>query len=143
MDWLSLFPGFSRDKPRFMALVEAVFRQVEDLTTLTAQLQSGFSFATAEGIQLDLLAKAVGLSRMDIGADVPDETFRQYLLAKLALWTWDGTNKTVPEVLAAALPGNTQTDNGDGTVTIIPGGTLPTNAKEMFPVPAGVRVIQS
>ena len=143
MDWLSLFPGTSRDKPRCMALVEAVFRQVEDLTTLTAQLQSGLSFATAEGIQLDLLAKAVGLSRMDMGTDVPDETFRQYLLAKLALWTWDGTNKTVPEVLAAALPGSTQTDNGDGTVTIIPGGTLPTNAKEMLPVPAGVRVIQS
>ena len=137
MDWLSLFPGASRDRPRFMALAEAVLRQAGDLANLAAQLQPGFSFARAEGRQLDQLAEAVGLSRADIGTDVPDETFRQYLLAKLALWTWDGTNKTVPEVLAAALPGSTQTDNGDGTVTV-PGAMM---AERVFPVPAGIKII--
>ena len=43
MEWLSLFPGASRDRPRFMALAEAVLRQAEDLASLTAQLQPGFS----------------------------------------------------------------------------------------------------
>ena len=141
MEWLSLFPGASRDRPRFMALAEAILRQAEDLAALTAQMQAGFSFARAEGIQLDQIAEAIGLNRRDIGADVPDETFRQYLLAKLALWTWDGTNKTVPEVLGIALPGSTQTDNGDGTVSIT--GLFPTELEKSFPIPAGIRKIHN
>ena len=139
MEWLSLFPGASRDRPRFMALAEAILRQAEDLAALTAQVQAGFSFEKAEGIQLDQIAEAIGLNRRDIGADVPDETFRQYLLAKLALWTWDGTNKTVPEVLGIALPGSTQTDNGDGTVTVNTGSNLP--PEKVFPVPVGVGIV--
>lgn len=141
MEWLSLFPGASRDRPRFVALAEAILRQAEDLAALTAQMQAGFSFARAEGIQLDQIAEAIGLNRRDIGADVPDETFRQYLLAKLALWTWDGTNKTVPEVLGIALPGSTQTDNGDGTVSIT--GLFPTELEKSFPIPAGIRKIHN
>ena len=142
-DYLALFPGASRDKPRFAALAEAVLRQAADLIPLAAQLQSGFSFAWAEGVQLDCIAEAVGLRRSGPGTGVTDETFRQYLLAKLALWTWDGTNETVPAVLAIALPGSTQADNGDGTVTVTTGGTLPAEAGELFPVPAGVRIIQN
>ena len=139
MEWLSLFPGASRDRPRSMALAGAVLRQVSDLAALAAQMQAGFSFARAEGIQLDQIAAAVGLNRTDIGTDVPDETFRHYLLAKLALWTWDGTNKTVPEVLDIALPGSTQTDNGDGTVTV----TGAMMAEKVFPVPAGIKIINN
>ena len=141
MEWLSLFPGASRDRPRFMALAEAVLRQVSNLAALTAQMQAGFSFARAEGIQLDQIAAAIGLNRSDIGTDVPDETFRQYLLAKLALWSWDGTNKTVPEVLGIALPGSTQTDNGDGTVSIT--GSSPVEVSKVFPIPAGIKIIQN
>ena len=136
MDWLSLFPGSSRDKPRLMALAGAVLRQAEDLVSVIEALQPAFSFAAAEGIQLDCLAQAVGLDRGDVGADAPDEAFRQYLLAKLALWSWDGTNKTVPEVLGIALPGSTQTDNGDGTVSIT--GSSPVEVSKVFPIPAGI-----
>ena len=143
MEWLSLFPGASRDRPRFMALAEAVLRQASDLAALAAQIQAEFSFARAEGIQLDQIAAAIGLNRTDIGTDVPDETFRQYLLAKLALWTWDGTNKTVPEVLGIALPGSTQTDNGDGTVTVSMTGSLPVETREVFPIPIGIGIIQN
>ena len=130
---LSLFPGASREKARFMALAEAVLRQAADLIPLTAQLQSGFSFASAEGIQLDALAASVGLSRE---TGMTDEAFRQYLLAKLALWTWDGTNKGVPEVFAAALAGIREEDNQDGTVTVTPSGIR----QDLLPVPAGVRI---
>ncbi len=132
-DYLSLFPGETRGHPRFMAFAEAVLRQAADLASLTAQLQSGFSFASAEGIQLDMLAAAVGLRRE---SGMADETFRQYLLAKLALWTWDGTNEGVPAVLAAGLPGSTENDNQDGTVTVEPPGI----SSECLPVPAGVRI---
>ncbi len=124
-----------------MALAEAVLRQAADLITLTEQIQSGFSFAAAEGKQLDSIAEAVGLNRADLGTGIPDEIFRQYLLAKLALWTWDSTNETVPAVLDVALPGSTQTDNGDGTVTVTTGSPLP--PEKVFPVPAGVRIIHN
>lgn len=139
MDWLSLFPGSSRDKPRLMALAGAVLRQAEDLVSVIEALQPAFSFAAAEGIQLDCLAQAVGLDRGDVGADAPDEAFRQYLLAKLALWSWDGTNKTAPAVLNAALPGSRQTDNGDGTATIT--GINGEVAGKVIPIPAGTKII--
>ena len=58
MDWLSLFPGASRDKPRLMALAGAVLRQAEDLITVIEALQPASSFAAAEGIQLDSLTRS-------------------------------------------------------------------------------------
>ena len=129
--YLVLFPGASREKARFMVLAEAVLQQVVDLMTLIETIQSGFSFATAEGAQLDAIAEAVGLSR-EYG--MTDEAFRAYLLQKLKLWSWDGTNVNVPAVLPE---GVTETDNLDGTVTVSPVGTR----QDLLPIPAGVRMI--
>ena len=132
-DYLALFPGASREKARFMALAEAVLQQAVDLMTLIESIQSGFSFATAEGSQLDAIAATVGLNR-ELG--MTDEAFRAYLLQKLKLWTWDGTNVNAPAVLPE---GVTETDNLDGTVTVSPAGTR----QDLLPVPAGVRVIHN
>ena len=141
-DYLDLFPGSSREKPRFMALAETVLRQAVDLQAAVASLQGAFSFAEAEGKQLDLLAESIGLGREDTtaGTGCPDAEFRKFLTAKLALWGWDGTNEGVPAVLEAGLPGNTETDNQDGTVTITPAGVLPADKQVLFPTPAGVKV---
>ena len=129
--YLALFPGASREKARFMALADAVLRQAGDLMALIGEIRSGFSFATAEGSQLDAIAETVGLSR-ELG--MTDEAFRAYLLQKLKLWTWDGTNVNAPAVLPE---GVTETDNLDGTVTVIPAGTR----QDLLPIPAGVRMI--
>ena len=131
MDYLQLFPGASREKPRFMALAQAVLRQAVDLMALIESIQSGFSFASADGKQLDAIAEAVGLSRE---SGMSDEAFRAYLLQKLKLWTWDGTNAGVPDVLPE---GVTETGNLDGTVTVSPVGM----DKKLLPVPAGVGMI--
>ncbi len=130
-DYLALFPGASREKERFMALAEAVLRQAVDLMNLVEMIQPGYSFASAEGKQLDGIAEAVGLAREN---GMTDEAFRQYALQKLKLWNWDGTNEGVSDVLPA---GATETDNGNGTVTVSPAGTDPA----LVPVPAGVRVV--
>ena len=130
-DYLAMFPGASREKSRFMALAEAVLSQAADLMDLTAQLQSGFSFAQAEGKQLDALAGSVGIWRKGM----TDEVFRQYLLAKLCLWGWNGTKEGVPAALGAQ-PGVSENDNMDGTVTVSPAGMR----QDLLPVPAGVRV---
>ena len=132
-DYLSLFPSASREKPRFMALAEAVLSQVMDLQNLVAQIRAGYSVGSAVGAQLDAVAAAVGLRR-ESGIE-SDEAFRQFLLAKLCLWGWDGSNEGVPAALAAQ-PGVTVSDNGNGTVTVSPAGSNP----ELLPVPAGVSV---
>ena len=135
-DLLSLFPGATREKPKFMALAGAVLGQVTDMLPLIAQLQSGFSVAYAEGKQLDQIANAIGLSRNDIGSgDASDEEFRQYIRAKLALWSWDGTNKTVPAVLADEGITKMVTDRMDLSVEISADGDAP--AGNVFPVPTG------
>ena len=134
-DYLALFPGASREKERFMALAGAVLRQAADLMALIANMQAGFSFAAAEGVQLDAISEAAGIAREP---GMTDEAFRQYLLAKLALWTWDGTNGGLPAALAA-LPGTSVTDNMNGTVTVTPAGTR----QDLLPVPAGIRIIHN
>ena len=131
--YLVLFPGASREKARFMALAEAVLRQAVDLMALIDSIQSGFSFATAEGSQLDAIAETVGLNR---GMGMTDEAFRAYLLQKLKLWNWDGTNLGVPAVLPE---GVTETDNLNGTVTVSPAGVTP----DLLPLPAGIRAIHN
>ena len=131
-DYLNLFPGASREKARFMALAEALLSQAADLQHVVAEIRAGYAVGQAEGNQLDAFAESMGLRR-ETGA--ADEAFRQFLLAKLALWTWDGTNENAPVVLSAQ-PGVTVTDNSDGTVTVSPAGTNP----ELAPVPAGVHI---
>ena len=137
-DYLSLFPGSSRDKQKFMALAEAVLQQATDLMALVAEINPAFSVDHALGAQLDDLAASFGFFR---ASGMTDETFRQYIRATLALWTWDGTNTGVKPVLDIALAGSAQTDNMDGTATVNPAGTLPADAGELFPVPAGMRLI--
>ncbi len=118
-----------------MALAEAVLLQVMDLQHVVSEIQAGYAVGQAEGNQLDAFAESVGLWR-ETGAS--DEAFRQFLLAKLTLWTWDGTNEKVPAALSAQ-PGVTVTDNGNGTVTVSPAGV----EKELLPVPAGAGIIRS
>jgi len=132
-DYLSLFPAYTRGMPHFIALAEAVLRQVTDLTDLVPQLASGFSFARAEGKQLDELGTSVGIPRRE-GWD--DESYRRVLLKKLKLYTWDGTNERAFDF---AEEGEVFVDNDDGTVTART--DAPLTAGEVMPVPMGVRVV--
>ena len=133
-DYLSLFPAYTRGKPRFAALAEAVLRQVTDLMDLVPQTASGFSFALAEGIQLDASGVSAGIPRQE-GWD--DDTYRRVLLKKLKLFTWDGTNESSFGFLDE---GETLIDHDDGTVTART--TLPLPAEEVLPVPIGVKVVE-
>ena len=132
-DYLSLFPAYTRDKSRFIALAEAVLRQATDLMDLVPQLASGFSFAHAEGVQLDALGGSVGIIRQE-GRD--DESYRRVLLKKLKLFTWDGTNERAFDFVEE---GEVFVDNDDGTVTARTG--LPLAASEVLPVPLGIKAV--
>ena len=132
-DYLSLFPAYTRNKLRFIALAGAVLRQVTDLMALVPQTASGFSFARAEGVQLDALGGSVGIIRQE---SWDDETYRSVLLKKLKLFTWNGTNERAFDF---AEEGEEFADNDDGTVTARTDAPLP--AGEVMPVPMGVRAV--
>ena len=131
--YLALFPAFFREMPRFSALAEAVLRQAADLIALVPSLASGFSFAFAEGVQMDALGASVSVPRQEGWSD---ETYRAVLLKKLKLNTWDGTNETS---FSFVEEGETFIDNCNGTVTA--STALPLPAGKVLPVPLGVRTV--
>ena len=140
-DYLSLFPGSTREKARFMSLAGAVLHQVMDLQALVGELNAAFSPASAQGVQLDALGESLGLSRLDTsaGAAATDEVYRDFIRKKLIRWGWDGTNRTVPEIAEQMQAGSVENDNQNGTVTVTGAGTQPAAVKEIYPVTAGVR----
>ncbi len=125
MDYLSLFPSASRGKPRFMALAAAILRQITDLQALISSMESGFSVASAVGIQLDLLGETFHIPRLP---GQTDEEYQTYLQQRLKLYRWTGMNEDVDNVLPENV---TMSDNGDGTVTVTPSDAV-------VPVPAGI-----
>ena len=142
-DYIALFPGSTREKQRFMEMAAAVLQQVTDLQTVVGQINGAFVPESAQGSQLDALAESLGLSRLDTstGAGVTDEAFRDFIRKKLIQWSWDGTNKAVPAIVAKIQQGASQTDNMNGTVTVTGAGTQPAAVKELFPVTAGIRSV--
>ena len=142
-DYLSLFPGSTREKSRFMAVAFAVLQQAVDLQAVVGELNAAFATALAQGTQLDALGESLGLSRLDTtaGAAATDEVYRDFIQKKLIRWGWDGTNKTVAGITEQIKTGSVENDNQNGTVSIIGAGTQPAAVKEIYPVTAGVRVV--
>ena len=140
-DYLSLFPGSTREKPRLMAVASAVLQQAVDLQAVVGELNAAFAPATALGAQLEALGESLGLSRPDttVGAAATDEVFREFILKKLIRWGWDGTNKSVPGITERLQAGSVEKDNQNGTVTITGAGTQPAAVKEIYPITAGIR----
>ena len=141
-DYLSLFPGSTREKARFMSLAGAVLQQMIDLQATVEELNAAFAPASAQGVQLDALGESLGLSRLDTsaGAAATDEVYRDFIRKKLIRWGWDGTNKAVPGITEQLQAGSVEKDNQNGTVTVTGAGTQPATVKEIYPVTGGVRV---
>ena len=140
-DYIALFPGSTREKQRFMAIATVVLQQVMDLQAVVGEINNVFAPESAQGVQLEALAASLGLSRLDTstGAAVTDEAFRDFIRKKLIQWSWDGTNKAVPEIVEKIQQDANQVDNMNGTVTVTGAGTQPAPVKELFPITAGVR----
>ena len=133
MDYMTLLPGYTRDKPRFAALAAAVLQQVNELMALVPALESGFSVGQAVGVQLDALGASVSVSRQN-GWD--DETYRRILIRKLRRNQWNGLNDSAFEYVDE---GETFTDNCNGTVTAVTVEAVP--AGEVMPVPMGFKAV--
>ena len=133
MDYMTLFPGYTRDKPRFAALAAAMLQQVNDLITLVPEMESGFSVAHAVGVQLDALGVSLSIPRQ---SGWNDETYRSILLRKLQRNQWNGLNDSAFEYIDA---GETFIDNCNGTVTATTVEAVP--AGEVMPVPIGFKSV--
>ena len=133
MDYMTLFPGYTRDKPHFAALAAAVLQQVNDLIALVPEMESGLSVAHAVGAQLDALGVSLSIPRQ---SGWSDETFRSILLRKLRRNQWNGLNTSAFEYIDE---GETFTDNCNGTVTAATVEAVP--AKEVMPVPMGFKTV--
>ena len=133
MDYMTLFPGYTRDKPRFAALAAAMQQQVNDLITLVPEMESGFSVAHAVGVQLDALGVSLSIPRQ---SGWNDETFRSILLRKLRRNQWNGLNTSAFEYIDE---GETFIDNCNGTVTATTVEAVP--AGEVMPVPIGFKSV--
>ena len=133
MDYMTLFPGYTRDKPRFAALTAAVLQQVNDLIALVPEMESGFSVAYAVGEQLDALGVSLSIPRQN---GWNDETYRSILLRKLRRNQWNGLNDSAFEYVDE---GETFTDNCNGTVTAVTVEAVP--AGEVMPVPMGFKAV--
>ena len=133
MDYMTLFPGYIRDKPRFAALAAAVLQQVNELMALVPALESGFSVGQAVGVQLDALGASVSVSRQN-GLD--DETYRRILIRKLRRNQWNGLNESAFDCV---VEGESFCDNGDGTVTAATAESVAAN--EVMPVPMGIKSV--
>ena len=128
--YLEMFPSATRGKPRFMAMAGAVMTQTAELLELVQTgIPAAYDLETASGAQLDALADLLNVPRP--------------LPSRSAVHHWDGTNESLPEVLAAAFPGRDAKliDNQDGTVTASVSGNLPFSLEELLPVPAGIRLV--
>ena len=131
MDYMTLFPGYTRDKPRFAALAAAVLQQVNDLMALVSEMEAGFSVAHAVGEQLDALGVSLSIPRQ---SGWNDETYRSILLRKLRRNQWNGLNDSS---FGYVDEGETFTDNCNGTVTATTVEVVP--AGEVMPVPMGFK----
>ncbi len=141
-DYLGLFPGSTKEKPRLIAVASAVLQQVVDLQAVVGEVNAAFAPATALGVQLDALGESLGLSRLDTtaGAAATEEVYRDFIRKKLIRWGWDGTNKSVPRIAEQLQVGSVEKDNQNGTVTVTGAGTQPAAVKDVYPVTAGVAV---
>ena len=139
-DMLSLFSPAVRSMPKFMALAEAVLRQVADLQLVVSEIPRTFSLNEACGVQLDLIGGNIGIPRKDVPGGTTDSVYRDYLRSKLALWRWNGMNEGVPSTLAQCFPDGrvSISDNGNGSINVVVTGTTPSNLDDKIPAPAGV-----
>ena len=137
MNYLDCFSSAVREMPRFMALAEAVLKQVNDLMALVSALPAAVSLEEAVGVQLDRLGLSLGVLRP---LSMPDADYRSLIQKKLRLWRWNGTNEEVPAVLSAIDPEGAQRDNDNLSVTITPSASLPVSASELYPIPAGITI---
>lgn len=85
-----------RDKPNIKAMVAALAEQVEGLEDALLDVYATRNLETAQGTQLDVLGRVVGLERQGL----TDEEYRLHLRAKILLNRSSGTPGEIFDVFS-------------------------------------------
>lgn len=97
------------DKPNAIGTVEAFGAKYEELRNVILQFENHYNIDTAEGVNLDLLGKQIGLSRYlpDL-PELTDEEYRTFLKAKILVNNvtaklWTGQEVSLQDAVQALL----------------------------------------
>ena len=132
--YLGLITSEHANKPKFMALVQALTQAFVDLQNTYLNMPLDFYLATAEGSQLDFLGQWINAPRalnVPIGSvtSMDDNTYRLVLRAQAAANSWDSTLPTAAAILNSVFAGTGTNlfiqDNQDMSQTIGIVGVLP------------------
>lgn len=180
--YTELITSEHNQRPKYMAMVEAVTEPVADLQAFLKSIPGYFDLDTAIGVQLDILGEWIGRSRLvevpitdvyfswrsdtqgwragvwkgrfdpESGlVELPDDSYRLLLKAKVAANKWDGTIPSAYDIWEEAFA-NTGAliiiqDNQDMSMVVgIAGATLDLVSQEILtqgyiPLkPEGVRI---
>ena len=154
--YLDMITSLYRDKPRFMAWLQASLKAGTDSIDCAEELWQAFDINTAVGKQLDTLGVILGRSRRlsfslagGFGpAVLEDETYRMLLKAKIAWNFWDGTLLGLKDIWAAVFPNNDLLyfDKQDMTIDVVIAGMFSELERQLImsgyilPKPEGVRM---
>ncbi len=102
---LADIPQQYKNRPRIVALIRALGRQLNELIEFYKQLYTDRFITTAEGKQLDLIGNILVLTRKEakdilgINETVSDEDYRRLLIYKSQLNFGDATYKSIMNML--------------------------------------------
>lgn len=144
-----------QQQPRFMSHLTKVLEKIDAAAGVAWDLPVLFFIDQAEGAQLDIVGKLVGLPRTigspDSGyyeSPLNDDQYRTLLYAKVLANQWDGTMLTFREIWANTLGKGLNafyTDNQDMSVSVIVDGVVSDQLLRLIPSgylipkPMGVR----
>ncbi|HDR9029883.1 TPA: DUF2612 domain-containing protein [Burkholderia vietnamiensis] len=139
-DYTGLITSEHQPRPKFMAVIAAISQPIVDQINTLLGMPAQFDLDNAVGAQLDVVGEWVGISRRvaiplieysDSGPVDPtpqittldDDTYRLWILAKIAANNWDGTASSLASLLQLVFPSSSGTriffeDGFDMTMTI-------------------------
>ena len=148
-------PAFSLPIGYYLNLLTSEYRLASDLISWLGQLLSppndttvmlsnmteAFDLNSAQGIQLDVLGKIVGVSRTvnfqpsdAVSPILDDETYALLIQAAIANNQWDGTQEALYPIWLSLFPGGTISiiDNQNMTCTIVLSGVFSSIVQDLI-----------
>lgn len=108
--YLNRITSEHKTKPKFMGLVAARLEPLIDLFECLEQIDKAFDLETAEGNQLDIIGRYVGVNRLlnfqpeYADAVLTDPYYRMLLKAQISLNYWDGSIEGVKKIWGDVFP---------------------------------------
>jgi hypothetical protein len=109
-DYLNLITSEHIQRPRFMALVEAMLKPLEGISILFSEWDKAFDIELAVGKQLDVVGAVVGMNRQlpyisKYGSSIlSDDDYRFLIKAKSIINRWDGSREMMMKTWSETFP---------------------------------------